>query len=38
MNQFRMRATVYAVLTGCALTNMQGAMAQAVPGGTPVAS
>ena len=34
MSRFKRRATVGAVLTGCALFNMPSVMAQAVPGGT----
>jgi len=34
MKQFKRRATVGAVLTGCAMLNLPGAMAQPLPGGT----
>ena len=34
MRQFKRRVTVGAVLAGCTLINLPGAMAQAVPGGT----
>ena len=34
MTRFRMKATVGAALTGCALMHMSSAVAQAVPGGT----
>ncbi|MGB5408475.1 MAG: hypothetical protein WBN43_17010, partial [Thiogranum sp.] len=34
MNRFRRKATVGAVLAGCAMVNMPSVMAQAVPGGT----
>ena len=34
MSQFKRRATVGAVLTGCALLNLPGAMAVPLPGGT----
>ena len=34
MKQFKRSATVSAVLSGCAIINLPGAMAQPLPGGT----